>query len=559
MSKVPSPLRAVPRHSRHWLRRFSFLGLSLGTVFFCLSLLPSLLPRPWLFQGLICGISFAIGYGLGTSLSSLIRWLTEAELPTPLKQNFWRSLAILAPVGALTYLYLGSVWQNEVRQLVGEPAVDGRHMLRIAVTSLLTFLVLLACSRGIRRLSRFLNRQIDRVLPRRLAVALGAGFVTLLLFWVVTGVFYDFFVSQANNIYSVKNNQTPEGVKQPVSSSRSGSEDSFVAWDTVGYQGKRFVSGGPTPAQLANYTGQPPTEQIRIYAGLKSASTPEARAALVVQEMKRTGAFERKIIVIANVTGTGWLEPQSVDSIEYMYGGNSAIVAQQYSYLPSWISFLVDQENAQNAGRALFDAVYGAWADMPVDSRPKLISYGLSLGSFGGQAAYSGVNDMRVAVDGALFLGTPNDTQLWRTVTDNRDPGTPEWQPTYQDGTAVRFAATNQDITANTDTWQSPRILYVQHASDPVVWFNFDLLLNKPAWLSEKRGPDVSPATRWYPFITFLQVGIDQFFGTSVPNGHGHNYPNTIVNAWGAVAAPENWNESDAARLQKIIDAYTNE
>ena len=36
-----------------------------GALFFCLSLTPSLLPRDWLFQGLIGGINAAIGYGVG--------------------------------------------------------------------------------------------------------------------------------------------------------------------------------------------------------------------------------------------------------------------------------------------------------------------------------------------------------------------------------------------------------------------------------------------------------------------------------------------------------------
>ena len=36
-----------------------------GALFFCLSLTPSLLPRDWLFQGLIGGINAAIGYGIG--------------------------------------------------------------------------------------------------------------------------------------------------------------------------------------------------------------------------------------------------------------------------------------------------------------------------------------------------------------------------------------------------------------------------------------------------------------------------------------------------------------
>lgn len=163
---------------------------------------------------------------------------------------------------------------------------------------------------------------------------------------------------------------------------------------------------------------------------------------------------------------------------------------------------------------------------------------------------------MRHSVDGALFVGTPNDTELWRTITDQREAGSPEWQPVYEKGAAVRFAATNTDIAQNQTTWQQPRVLYLQHASDPVVWFSFDLLINKPDWLAERRGPDVSPATRWYPIVTFLQVGIDQFFGTTVPNGHGHNYANTMVTAWGAIAPPDGWSQAKTEKLQTIIDQY---
>jgi uncharacterized membrane protein len=242
-----------------------------------------------------------------------------------------------------------------------------------------------------------------------------------------------------------------------------------------------------------------------------------------------------------------------------MYGGDTAIVTQQYSYLPSWISFLVDSDKAREAGRTLYEAVYDEWAQQPELTRPKLLAYGLSLGSFGGQAAYGGVNDIKHSIDGALFLGTPSNTELWGEITANRDAGSPQWKPTYKNGATVRFASNNEDITANQQSWQGTRVLYVQHASDPVVWFSFDLALNKPDWLREPRGDDVSPATRWYPFVTFFQVGIDQFFGVNVPNGHGHNYPNTIVNAWNAIAQPEDWNEQKTAKLQAIIDTYSNE
>lgn len=398
-----------------------------------------------------------------------------------------------------------------------------------------------------------------RFIPPRVATVLGTTFVTIFVIWIITGVFANFFISTSNAIYSKKNDMTPEGVSQPTSPYVSGSPESLIAWDTLGYQGQAFTGRGPNMEQLRNFYGTNVKPPIRVYAGINSADTPEARANLALKELQRTNAFDREVLILATATGTGWLEPQSIDSIEYMYGGDTAIVTQQYSYLPSWISFLVDKDNATNAALALYDAVYKEWSKMPVNDRPKLIAYGLSLGSFGGQAPYAGIGDITASIDGALFMGTPNDTRLWRNVTDNRDAGSKEILPVYQNGESARFAATNDEILANQESWQYPRVLYLQHASDPVVWFSFDLLLNKPDWLKEPRGYDVSPDTQWVPFVTFLQVTIDQFFGVTVPNGHGHNYPNSIVDAWAAVTNPSNWNTEKNSELQKIIATYSNE
>ena len=39
------------------LVHLDFVGIAFGALFFCLSLTPSLLPRDWLFQGLIGGLN----------------------------------------------------------------------------------------------------------------------------------------------------------------------------------------------------------------------------------------------------------------------------------------------------------------------------------------------------------------------------------------------------------------------------------------------------------------------------------------------------------------------
>ncbi len=112
--------------------------------------------------------------------------------------------------------------------------------------------------------------------------------------------------------------------------------------------------------------------------------------------------------------------------------GDTATVAMQYSYLPSWISFLVDKSKAQEAGVALFEGIHRAWSQLPADHRPKLYVYGESLGSFGGQKAFANLDDMRTRTSGAVLAGTPNFTELWQSLVDQRDAGSPEVLPVYQ-------------------------------------------------------------------------------------------------------------------------------
>lgn len=540
-------------------QNYNYLGLVGAVIFFCLSLLPSLLPRPWLFQGFVSGFSTAIGYGCGVAVSALWRWLIEYEFPKKAKRVGWITLAAVAPLVATVYIFLSTNWQNQVRVLVDEPVTNNRFVFRILVATILVSALLLYTARALRWITQYIITQIDRILPRKVSIIAGVVVVVYLTVMILNGLMFSSFVRFANNSYSKRNSSTLAGVVQPMEAERSGSPKSLAAWNTLGYQGRSFVGRGPSQAQLAQVHGGEVKQPIRVYVGLETANSAEARATLAVEELERTGAFNRKILVIGNATGTGWLEPQSVDSLEYMYGGDSAIASIQYSYLPSWLSFLVDKQNAKDAGQQLFNAVYGKWASLPAGSRPKLITYGLSLGSYAGQSAFSGANDIKYTTDGALFIGTPSDTELWKSISDNRDAGSSQVQPVYQHGKTVRFAAKESNTQVNQIDWPLPHVLYLQHPSDPVVWFNFNLALNEPDWLQEKRGADVSPSMHWYPFVTCVQVAIDQFLGTSAPNGHGHNYADNIVAAWAAVATPEGWTEQRTNALQSVINTYPNE
>jgi uncharacterized membrane protein len=257
--------------------------------------------------------------------------------------------------------------------------------------------------------------------------------------------------------------------------------------------------------------------------------------------------------VVVTTTGTGWVDPAASDSLEYEFNGDTAMVGMQYSYLPSWLSFLVDQVKARDAGRALFDAVYGAWSQLPPTSRPQLYVFGESLGTFGGEAAFSGLADIQNRTDGVLWAGPPNFNELWRGIVAGRDAGSPEWLPVVDHGRTVRFADEASDLNGPSGPWGEPRVVYLQNASDPIVWWSPRLILNHPDWLRGQRGPDVSGSMVWIPFVSFWQVTADLVFSTGVPDGHGHKYEADYVNGWAAVAQPPGWTDADTERLRQSL------
>src|ERR1700761_5931923 len=68
-----------------------------GLIFACLSFTPSLLPRGGLIQGTICGITAAIGYGLGVLAASIWRAFADREPRRPRRRS-WLIFSISAAV-----------------------------------------------------------------------------------------------------------------------------------------------------------------------------------------------------------------------------------------------------------------------------------------------------------------------------------------------------------------------------------------------------------------------------------------------------------------------------
>ena len=543
-----------PSWPRRLLSRPNYLGLVFATLAFQWSLTPSLLPRPWLFEGVIAGIGAALGYGLGCLLSWLIRRTPLRERGPVVKHRAWLGLAIVAPIYLVVSLLLGVGWQNEVRTLVGMEDEGLTTAFEVAVVAVPVALGSWLFARVLRRINGVIVRGLGRFIPRWVAGGVAIVAIGAFIYIAVTGVLFNGFVAVMNNIYAGTNASTRDGIEQPASALRSGSRASFSPWATLGMEGRNFVARGPNSTEITNFTGKPALQPIRVYVGLDGADTAAGRAKIAVQELERTDAFSRKVLVVAGTTGTGWLEPQSVNSIEYEWSGDSAIVGIQYSFLPSWISTLVDADKAREAGNALFDAVYAEWVKLPEASRPKLIAYGLSLGSFSIQGAFPDAADLTSRTQGAVLVGTPNFSQPWGQISADRTAGSPQWQPVYQDGKQVRFAAVPTDLAKPSGSWGPPRIAYFQHANDPVVWWSPALLIEEPDWLREPPGPGRTPTMRYYPILTFLQVTVDQFTGVDVPQGQGHNYGTSMPAAFAQVTQPPGWTDADTVRLEKLIE-----
>ncbi|MCV7183921.1 alpha/beta-hydrolase family protein [Mycolicibacterium murale] len=518
-----------------------------------LSLTPSLLPRGPLFQGIVSGACGAIGYGLGVFAVWLVRFMRSKETSPPAPRWAWSALLVVGVIGQVLMIIWFHHWQDDVRDMFGVARLDRIDHPIAAVISIVVLFLFVELGQLIGRLVRFLDRQLSRVAPPRVSATVVVLLLVTLTIALLNGIVVRFAMSTLNNTFEAVNNEENPDNPAPTSTLRSGGPESLDSWSSLGHQGRMFVSGGPTVEQLTEFNGAPATEPIRAYAGLNSADGIYETAELAARELQRTGGLDRAVVAVATTTGTGWINEAEASALEYMYNGDTAIVSMQYSFLPSWLSFLVDRENARQAGQALFEAVDELIREMPEAQRPKLVVFGESLGSFGGEAPFLSLNNIIARTDGALFSGPTFNNTMWTELTRTRDPGSPEWLPIYDDGANVRFAARPEDLNRPDAPWGTPRVVYLQHASDPIAWWNTDLLFSEPDWLREPRGYDVLPSVHWIPVVTFLQVSADMAVAVDVPDGHGHRYVQSVVDGWAAVLQPPGWTPEKTARLRPLM------
>ena len=542
------------RIANYWIS-FSFIGLIVATLFFAASVTPSLLPRHYWVQGILSGFSLAIGYGVGIGLLTVYRFF-ELREPAGKTQRLAKRWTVAAvAVVSVGFVWRMTYWQNSIRELMEMPRLETAYPYRVALIAVFLGAFLIAGGRLFVRCSHFTSGKLQRWMPRRVAHAIGFAMVVLLVLFLTNDVIATGLLRSADHFFLNLDQLVDDDTDRPTDPRLTGSESSPVTWETIGRQGKLFLTDGPTQAEIAAFTRRDAKRPIRVYVGMRSRPTAQERAELALEELKRVGGFERSVLIVATPTGTGWLDPSAVDTLEYLHGGDSAIVSTQYSYLPSWITILVDPRRSIESAEALFEVIYTYWKTLPEDSRPKLYLHGLSLGSLGSEVSADMFTIFEDPIDGAVWSGPPFPSHNWKLIVQNRNEGTPAWLPEFRDSRILRF--TGQRDALNTGApWGPMRCVYVQHASDPMVWFSPDLAWNRPDWLGDQRGPDVSPHLRWYPLITFLQVAFDLPVATAVPLGYGHNYsPSGYIDAWIAVTQPPDWTDEKTEALKAMFES----
>ena len=510
---------------------------------------PSLLPRPWW----VTAANVAIGQAAGHFTATTAAFITKRGLryigkrPQDRVGPTTRSRTHLA-LGAVTLLMGVRSLRNQSEQakLVNKYNERGPQSAALGIAiGILGYGSLLVIGEAAQLTVTQLSRQAQRWLPRWLAWPLAGSTVGYLMTLFSDRMLWRRFIHDASMQALQLNKLVYPGSVMPWEPERSGSPWSLEPWTAVGSQGRAFLDRGPRAHDIKDVMlCSDAHEPIRIFIGLVQGRGPIAAAQQALAELERTGAFRRDTIVIELPAGSGWINNYSVSAYEFLTHGDCATVTLQFSYLPSVFCYVVDRKAPINAARELIAAVQSRINDMPEDNRPKLYFAGESLGCYGIVENYRDLEELLAACDGAVFTGPPRMTAFTRRLARARDRGSLERLPLIDAGQHVRFASTPEHMEHDAfgneyQRWQRPRVVFAQHASDAIVWWDRRLIFMRPDWIQEPTPrtlyADTFRRLPWVPFITFWQVALDQLNSLNVPGGHGHNYFEETFWYWDSV------------------------
>lgn len=531
------------------------LPLFLGLLFFAASLTPTLIPRSWLVQGILGGLVMGLGYLIGRFFVALWR-LMEIPEPTGRAVLIVR-LVTGIPVAIVTVLCLFRArgWQNGIRERMGMEVVESTHTVQMLALALVVFAVLVIVGYALQWIFDRLRFRLYRYMPARTANVAGFVLTAILVIVVTRDGILDRAIAGLDTSVTVAQNLFDTAPPAPTDPTLIGGPGSLVDWGALGQPGRDYVTTGPDADDIAAFTGRDALQPVRVYVGLAQDDTAQERADIALAELRRQGGFDRSVLIVAMPTGTGWLDPGAVDTVEYMHGGDIATIAVQYSYLQSPLALILETRSGLDQAEALIDAVHDYWRTLPEGGRPRLYIHGLSLGAWASMHGTDLFALLEDPIDGALWAGPPFPSAMWQGIVASRDGGSAYVAPTLGEGRLVRFAS-NTEGAGGPDGWGEMRIAYLQYSSDPIVFYEPASLFRAPAWMNEPPGPDVSPDMRFMPVVTQFQLAVDMALANSAPDGHGHAYYGPdYIGPWVAVTAPPDWTEEDTVRLIAHCDS----
>lgn len=524
----------------------SLIGVVGALVMYGVSVSPSLLARSWQWHAVASGVLSAVGYIVGLTIQRFYalvvpRLGVEITAPKAVSIAFRAVLLLGFFLWFLRWLLQSYRERKRANLLVGMRGETLGEYLLGTVCAFILMMALLGVAWGLQWIGRAIVSVLSQWMYMVFALALSLLILVVIVYALTSQVLLklgiNFFTRHARKM----NNRTAKGIVQPQVPERSGSPHSLSSWRAVGGQGRVFLGRGPSRADIEAVTGCSAMEPIRVYAGMPEEGQSLQNAAdLVVEELHRTGAFDRAVILIATSTGSGWVDEWQVQPLEYLTRGNCATASMQYSFVPSSINFLTDLDVSEEAAVILFETIRRAVDEIPEDRRPALFVCGESLGAYASQHVFSGIVDVLSRTDGALWVGTPAFTPMHAELTAIRHRGSPEVAPVVANGRHVRFVNVPENLWADVygrelGDWNYPRIVYAQHPSDPVVWWNSELVWHKPDWISEKVDGDVSPHMQYTRGATYIQVLVDMPVAGTAPGGHGHTYHEELIPLWEAI------------------------
>ncbi len=524
----------------------SLIGVVGALVMYGVSVSPSLLARSWQWHAVASGVLSAVGYIVGLTIQRFYalvvpRLGVEITAPKAVSIAFRAVLLLGFFLWFLRWLLQSYRERKRANRLVGMRGETLGEYLLGTVCAFILMMALLGVAWGLQWIGRAIVSVLSQWMYMVFALALSLLILVVIVYALTSQVLLklgiNFFTRHARKM----NNRTAKGIVQPQVPERSGSPHSLSSWRAVGGQGRVFLGRGPSRADIEAVTGCSAMEPIRVYAGMPEEGQSLQNAAdLVVEELHRTGAFDRAVILIATSTGSGWVDEWQVQPLEYLTRGNCATASMQYSFVPSSINFLTDLDVSEEAAVILFETIRRAVDEIPEDRRPALFVCGESLGAYASQHVFSGIVDVLSRTDGALWVGTPAFTPMHAELTAIRHRGSPEVAPVVANGRHVRFVNVPENLWEDVygrelGDWNYPRVVYAQHPSDPVVWWNSELVWHKPDWISEKVDGDVSPHMQYTRGATYIQVLVDMPVAGTAPGGHGHTYHEELIPLWEAI------------------------